>query len=105
MHWLSRNWFVARHEREAVGHDGEKYEWIRIYVGEIRNSGSSRRLAYSKSTKREEQAFAYADERMRASSRLAVTNRASEVRSDLGRAFQLSRHRRSRRDLLRPDHV
>jgi class 3 adenylate cyclase len=85
--WLSRNWFVARQEREAVGLDGEKYEWIRLYVGEIRD-GLIRSVSEF-DVEDEEQAFAYAEECMRAtSSRLAITNRASEVGYRIVEALQ-----------------
>ena len=35
--WLSPRWSVARHEREAVGLDGEKFEWARLLVIEYRD--------------------------------------------------------------------
>ena len=85
--WLSRNWFAARHEREAVGLDGEKYEWTRLYVGEIRDGLARSVCEFDVGD--EEQAFAFAEERMRAaSSRLAVTNRASEMAYRIAGALQ-----------------
>ena len=35
--WVSPTCSVGRHEREAVGHDGERYAWTRLYVGEVRD--------------------------------------------------------------------
>src|SRR5262249_9397365 len=35
--WLSPTWLIARQERDAVGPDGEKYEWAHLYVTEIKN--------------------------------------------------------------------
>ncbi len=81
-YWLSPTWCVARHEREAVGRDGERYAWTQLLVAEFRDGriASIRQFELDD----EEAAFAYADERVRASSsRLAVTNRASEVASHL----------------------
>lgn len=85
--WQSRNWFVARQDREAVGRDGEKFEWTRLYVGEIRN-GLARSVC-DFDLEDEEAAFAYAEERVQAaSSRLAVTNQASESVDAASRALQ-----------------
>ena len=78
MCWLSPSWFVAHLEREAVGREGEQYEWSRIIVGEVRD----RRIASlcDFEIDDEAQAFAYAEERMRAiPSRLALANRVTEV--------------------------
>lgn len=76
--WLSSEWMVGRHEREAVGRDGEKYAWARLYVAQIRAGLFTSLCEFDVDD--EDAAFAYAEERMRAaSSRLAVANRASEV--------------------------
>lgn len=78
--WLSREWMVGRHAREAVGRDGERYLWTRIYAGQIKD-GLFRSLCEFDADD-EDAAFAYAEERMRAApSRLAVRNRASETAS------------------------
>lgn len=80
--WLSPNCAVARQEREAVGKEGEKYTWTRIYVCEFEDGLGTALCDFD--VEFEEQAFAYAEERMRANaSRLAVTNRASETGSAL----------------------
>ena len=77
MRWLSPDCGVSRFEREAVGQDGEKYTWSRLYVSEFR--GGRVTLSCQFDVEDEEQAFAYAEERMRArASRLAVTNRSCE---------------------------
>ena len=76
--WLSPTWFISRHEREAVGQDGERFEWTRLLATEVRDGRIASLCEFEIDD--EEQAFAYAEERMRAaSSRLAVTNRASEL--------------------------
>jgi hypothetical protein len=35
--WLSSTCGVVRLERQAVGHDGERYAWTRLYVFEARD--------------------------------------------------------------------
>lgn len=76
--WLSPNWFVATQEREAVGSDEERFEWTRIYVGEIRHGLCTYLCDFD--AEDEEDAFAYAEERMRAtSSRLPASNGASRA--------------------------
>ena len=78
MCWLSPTWVVARQHREAVGRDGERYEWLRFHVGEVRDGRLASMCEFEIDD--EEEAFAYAEERVRATtSRLAVTNRASET--------------------------
>ncbi|MEI6251202.1 MAG: tetratricopeptide repeat protein [Mycobacteriaceae bacterium] len=85
--WVSPNWVIARHEREAVGRDGERYAWVRLYVAELRAALVASVCEFD--VEDEEQAFTYAEERMRASaSRLAVTNRASEVGDGVIRALR-----------------
>ena len=76
--WLSPNCAVARQERDAVGKDGERYEWSRIYVAEFEHGRFTAICEFDVGF--EEQAFAYAEERVRAAqSRLAVRNQASDV--------------------------
>ncbi len=76
LQWVSPNHVVVRIEQEAVGHEGENYEWARIHVGEIREGRLSSMCQFEVDD--EEAAFAYAEERVRATtSRLAVENRAS----------------------------
>jgi hypothetical protein len=78
MCWLSPEWAVARQQREAVGRDDEQYVWIRLMVSEIRDGRLTSACEFEVDD--EEAAFAYAEERVRAtSSRLAVTNRASHT--------------------------
>ena len=85
--WLSSNWAVARQDREAVGPDGENYQWMQLYVSEIRRGLVTSTCAFD--VEDEDAAFAYAEERMRATSnRLAVTNRASELIHGLFPAFE-----------------
>jgi class 3 adenylate cyclase len=76
--WLSDEWTVSRHEREAVGRDGEKYSWARIYVAQIKDGLFTSLCEFD--VDEEDAAFAYAEEQMRkASSKLMVTNRAAEL--------------------------
>jgi hypothetical protein len=85
--WLSPTWYVARHEREAVGHDGERYEWTRLLVAEYHDGRLASLCDFD--VEDEERAFAYAEERMRAtSSRLAVANRSSETLHAMAKALQ-----------------
>ena len=76
--WLSPVWVVVRQHREAVGRDGERYEWLTLHVSEVR--GGRLQSICQFEIDDEEAAFAYAEERVRATaSRLALTNRASET--------------------------
>lgn len=85
--WLSTNWVVARHEREAVGDNGETYGWSRLYAGEIRGGLFTSLCEFDADD--ENAAFAYAEEQMRTvTSRLTLNNRASEVGFDVIRAAQ-----------------
>jgi ketosteroid isomerase-like protein len=87
MLWLSSTWVVQRLEREAVGPDGEKYEWTRLHVCGFQRGRLATVCQFELDD--EEQAFAYAEERVQATaSRLAVTNRASEMWEAVGRAMQ-----------------
>ncbi len=67
--WISPTWTVFRHEREAVGHDGERYEWVRVLVGEYRGGRLASMCDFDVGD--EDQAFAYAEERARAASQSA----------------------------------
>jgi hypothetical protein len=78
MCWVSPSWFVAHLDREAVGREGEQYEWTRLVVGEVRDSRLASVCDFDLEDEDEDAAFAYAEERVRAASRLAVTNCASE---------------------------
>jgi hypothetical protein len=62
--WLSPTLAVGRFERDAVGRDGERYAWTLIDVGEIRDGRVV--LTCQFELEDEEAAFAYAEERMRA---------------------------------------
>src|SRR4029077_9478502 len=84
--WMSPDWVVTRVDRDAVGQYGEQYRWTRVAVIAVHNG----RLASVCQFELEDEAaaFAYAEERMRAtSSRLAVTNRASQTAQALHRAM------------------
>ncbi|UUO00526.1 hypothetical protein M4D79_16360 [Mycolicibacterium novocastrense] len=61
--WVSPTVAVTRHEREATGHDGERYEWTRLIVGEFRD-GRTRHLCEF-DVDDEASAFAYAEELVR----------------------------------------
>ena len=75
--WLSPVWVVVRQHREAVGRDGERYEWLTLHVSEVR--GGRLQSICQFEIDDEEAAFAYAEERVRATtSRLALTNRSCE---------------------------
>ncbi len=76
--WVSPAWSVARFEREAVGLDGEHYAWTRLIVLETRDGRIESMCQFELDD--EEAAFAFAEERVRAtSSKLAVRNRASRA--------------------------
>ncbi len=86
VHWLSPQCAVVRMQREALGPDGEHYEWTRLYVTEI-NSGLLASLCEFE-LEDEAAAFAYAEERIRVStSRLAVTNRSCDSVQKLAKAM------------------
>jgi hypothetical protein len=61
--WMSPRCVVARHERQAVGHDGERYEWARIFVFEAVDGRCTGLAEFDLND--ELAAFAYAEERMR----------------------------------------
>lgn len=78
MRWLSPTVGVGRNEREAIGHDGEKYTWTKLYVFTLRDNRFTSMCEFAVDD--EDAAFAYADDCVRATtSRLAITNRACEV--------------------------
>ena len=77
IHWVSPTCYVGRGDVLAVGADGEEYTWARVYVGEFSNGLMSSVHQFESD---EQAAFAYAEERMRATaSQLAVSNRASDA--------------------------
>ena len=83
--WLSPTLDVSRYEREAVGQEGERFTWTHILVNEIRDGRIDSACLFDLDD--EEAAFAYAEERVRATtSRLAVANRASTTTDALGLA-------------------
>jgi hypothetical protein len=59
--WLSPTCGVVRHEREAVGHDGEQFAWTRLYVFEARDGRSAGWCEFEPDD--EAAAFAYAEQR------------------------------------------
>jgi class 3 adenylate cyclase/ketosteroid isomerase-like protein len=85
--WLSPTCFVARCEREGVGVDGEHYTWFFVIVFEFRDGKIASMCEFDPDD--EDAAFAYAEERVRATtSRFAVSNRASRVADVAWRAMQ-----------------
>ena len=60
---LSANVVVCRNERDAVGRDGERYEWTRTYVFEVHDGRCTGLCQFEPDD--EEAAFAYAEERVR----------------------------------------
>ncbi|MDT5339266.1 MAG: hypothetical protein QOD90_4771, partial [Mycobacterium sp.] len=85
--WLSPNWCVVRFEREAVGLDGERYSWTRLGVAEVRDGQMTSMCTFD--AEAEEEAFAYAEERVRTTtSRLPLANRASEAWDRLTAAME-----------------
>ena len=61
--WLSPNVVVARHERDAIGRDGEQYDWTWIFVLEV---GNGRVIGGCQFDLEDEvAAFAYAEEQVR----------------------------------------
>ena len=84
---MSTSCCVSRLEREAIGQEGERYSWTTIYVSEVRNGRVAAVRQFD--LEDEEAAFAYAEERVRATtSRLAVTNRSCELVLALNTAMQ-----------------
>jgi ketosteroid isomerase-like protein len=85
--WLSPSVGVGRFERTAVGKDGERYTWVHIQVNEIRDGRLASMCEFELDD--EDAAFAYAEERVRASAtRLPNTNRASRTADRLQKAFE-----------------
>ena len=96
---VSPTWIVARMERDAVGLDGERYEWTRIYVGEYRQGRLDSLCEFEIDD--EEAAFAYAEERVRATpSRLAGHEPVKRVCARHGQRTTCPRHRRCLRSHL-----
>jgi ketosteroid isomerase-like protein len=85
--WLSQNSSVVRFEREAVGRDGEHYTWSWLVVSETRDGRLA--LVCQFDIDDEGSAFAYAEQRVRETSRrLVVENRASRVWRAVGQAMR-----------------
>ncbi|OBF97109.1 adenylate cyclase [Mycobacterium sp. 852002-51152_SCH6134967] len=85
--WLSSTVCVGRHEREAVGRDGERYSWTRLLAFEVRNGQMASMCVFE--IHDEEAAFAYADELLRsANSRLTVSNLATRTSDDLWKTME-----------------
>ncbi|MBE1546487.1 class 3 adenylate cyclase [Mycobacterium sp. OAS707] len=85
--WVSPTVVVGRFEREAIGHDDERYSWTRLFVNELRNGRLVSVCQFEIDD--EDSAFAYADELMRASTRrLAIANRASQRAEKLANAMR-----------------
>ena len=61
--WLSPTCCVGRNERRAVGREGEKYEWTRLFVFEVADGRCTSMCEFEVDD--EEAAFAYAEERVR----------------------------------------
>jgi hypothetical protein len=61
--WLDPTCAVIRHEREAAGADGERYEWTRLLVFEIGDGRCTGLCEFEVDD--EAAAFAYAEERVR----------------------------------------
>jgi hypothetical protein len=62
--WLDSTCGVVRHERQAVGLDGEQYAWTRLFVFEARDGRCTAMCEFELGD--EVAAFAYAEERIRA---------------------------------------
>jgi ketosteroid isomerase-like protein len=62
--WLDSTCGVVRHERQAVGLDGEQYAWTRLFVFEARDGRCTAMCEFELGD--EAAAFAYAEERIRA---------------------------------------
>ena len=62
--WLDATCGVIRYEREAVGLDGERYTWTRLFVSEFRDGQLASMCEFELDD--EETAFAYAEERVQA---------------------------------------
>ncbi|WP_235629786.1 nuclear transport factor 2 family protein [Mycolicibacterium novocastrense] len=87
-HWLSANVCVGRHEREAIGHDGERYSWTRLMVFEVRDGRMASMCIFEPDD--EDAAFAYAEELVRTpNSRLTVSNLATRTVENLWRLMRL----------------
>ena len=83
--WVSPTFCVTRNEREAIGRDGEQYAWTRLAVVEFRDGRMTSECEFELDD--EEAAFAYAEERGRATGmRLAVINSATQRVDALMRA-------------------
>ncbi len=85
--WMPPTWSITRVEREALGPEGEQYAWTRLVVIEIRDGKVALMCEFELDD--EEAAFAFVEERMRATPRrLAVSNRASQAMDRIGSAMR-----------------
>jgi len=62
--WVYSTCGVVRHERQAVGVDGEQYAWTRLFVFEARDGRGTGLCEFQLDD--EDAAFAYAEERVQA---------------------------------------
>lgn len=80
LHWLSPTCGVLRQERKATGHDGEKFEWSRIYVGEVRGGRITAFCEFD--LENEAAAFAYGEALVGAEAGRLVVRNAGTVLLD-----------------------
>ena len=100
IYWLSSNYVVARCERDAVGEDGEQFKWLFLVVFEARDGRVASMCEFELDD--EDGAFAYAEERVRATtSRLGLTNQAARTAEAFWACDARPRRRRRTRMLLR----
>lgn len=86
-HWVSDNVFVSRHEREAIGRDGQPFAWSRLYAARIQDGLINALCEFDVTD--EDAALTYAEELAgSSSSRLPLTNRASGATERLRSALQ-----------------
>ncbi|WP_183518654.1 nuclear transport factor 2 family protein [Mycolicibacterium sp. BK634] len=87
MCWVSDDVFVSRHEREAIGLDGQPFTWSRLYAARMQNGLFTALCEFDVTD--EDAAFAYAEELARTgSSGLALANRATEAAVSVAQAAE-----------------
>ncbi|GAY17506.1 AAA family ATPase [Mycobacterium sp. shizuoka-1] len=85
--WVSDTVTVSRHEREAIGRNGARYAWSRLYVTRAQDGLFTALCEFDADD--EDAAFAYAEEIAQiGGSGLALTNRASVTAGRLAHAIQ-----------------
>ncbi len=85
--WLSPTVIIGRQVRETRGQEGELYAWDRLVVSEVLDGKIASACEFE--LEHEDAAFAYAEERIRATaSRLPVANQASRVWNAVGHAMR-----------------